>query len=79
MRSLFPYPEVQEQRNGLYTKCMAIIDRPQTRTYLYILKWNHGGHADHITITLRVYRAAPTRHVLDMNELQRKFQQLGFQ
>ena len=78
VRSLFPYPEVQEQRNRLYTKYMVIIDRPQTRTYLFILKWNHGVHADLITITLRVYRAAPPGHVPDMNRLQQQFERLGF-
>ena len=78
VRSLFPFPEVQERRNGIYTKYMAVINRPERRTYLYIIKWNHGALADHITVTLRAYDAAPPGHVPDMNGLDQQFRRLGF-
>ena len=77
VRSLFPYPEVQVQGIAGYTKYMAIIDRPQGRTYLFKLVWNHGDPEDHIAITLRTYNAAPPGHVLNIDGIREQLQRLG--
>lgn len=78
VRSLFTFPDVQQNGHAIYTKHLAARDGANNRTYLIKVRWTHGAAADDIVVNVKSFNVAPAVQQVNIAALTAQFQALGF-